>query len=798
MQETIVLGTGPRNIDGPEKLSGRARYAIDMVLPGMLHGRILRSPHPHARIVSIDASRALAIPGVMAVVTGADLPVLEDFPGDRPTLAQGIVRYVGDAVAAIAAETTDLADEALRLIDVTYDPLPAILDPETAMAPDALRLHASIAGPDGAELPPNVCHYYGAADGDLEAGFAAADLIVENRYTTGMAQCTPMEPHAALADVDIYGNVTVWSNTQTPYMVKNRLAALLRIPSHKVRVLVPPHIGGGFGCKTRMKAEGFAAALSRLARRPVKVVFSREEVFADTTVKHPFVIYVRDGVMNDGTLVARQVRSILDAGAYTDGTVGGLVTRNAAYGAVGVYKVPNFKLDNYRVYTNKPVGGAFRGFGVAQTTWAIESQMDIIADRLGIDPLELRLKNLMADGDLNPEQFRMDAVGSRPTVLRAAREIGWGEPLGGGDDGATAAGGGNGLARRNGTGAIKRGRGIAIGCKHFSIQTSAASIRVNEDGTFEIRSSVTDIGQGSRTIMAQIVAEEFRVPLERVTLHQIDTDVTPLDTGQSGSSTTVKAGHAVRLACIETRRKLFERAAKVLEAAADDLETADGEIFVTGSPAKSVSITGLFKSIPVNMPGSDYGPFLEDDAEIIGGAIFYPSKLKGADGGPMPKVGFSYCSQAVEVEVDTETGRIKVLKLVSILDPGKALNTTLTDGQIEGGVGFGIGTALLEELQFRDGALANGNLTDYRIPTALDVPEIANLTMGIEETDYANGPYGAKGIGEVVVCATAAAIANAVFDATGVRLTDMPMTPERVALALAARASGGGASGTTA
>jgi CO/xanthine dehydrogenase Mo-binding subunit len=295
--------------------------------------------------------------------------------------------------------------------------------------------------------------------------------------------------------------------------------------------------------------------------------------------------------------------------------------------------------------------------------------------------------------------------------------------------------------------------------------------------------------------MAQIVAEEFRIPLDQVRLVQIDTDVTPIDTGQSGSSTTVKAGHAVRLACLETKRKLFDRAAKLLEAAPTDLDTAGGEIFVQGSPAKAVRISQLFKTIPVNQPGSDYGPFLTDDAEITAGGMFYPADLKGSDGGPMPKVGFSYCSQAVEVEVDTETGRIKVLKLVSILDPGKALNSALTDGQIEGGVGFGLGTALLEELTFRDGRLANGNLTDYRIPTALDVPELGHLTMGIEETDYGNGPYGAKGIGEVVVCATAAAIAAAVHQATGVRLTEMPMTPERVALAIAAHAAGNGHTG---
>jgi carbon-monoxide dehydrogenase large subunit len=573
--------------------------------------------------------------------------------------------------------------------------------------------------------------------------------------------------------VDIYDNCTITCNTQTPYLVKQRVAEILEIAPHKVKILVPPHIGGGFGCKTRMKGEGIAAALSRVARRPVKLTYTREEVFADTTVKHPFVIYVKDGVMKDGTIVARQVRAILDAGAYTDGTVGGLVTRNAAYGAVGVYKIPNFKLDNFRVYTNKPVGGAFRGFGVAQTTWAVESQMDIIAERLGIDPLELRLKNLLQDGDYNPEKYLMDAVGSLATVRKAAELIEWGKPA---DPPISPTG--------------RRAKGIAIGCKHFSIQTSSAALKVHEDGSFEVRSSVTDIGQGSRTVMAQIVAEEFKVPMANVRVAHVDTDVTPLDTGQSGSSTTVKAGHAVRLACRETKRQLFERAATLLEAAPGDLDTASGQIFVKGSPDRSVEITQLFKKPAMGAPGYEYGPFLENDSEFVGGAMFYPSNERGPNGEPLPKVGFSYCSQAVDLEVDVETGRIKIHKLVSILDPGKPINDQLAIGQIEGGVGFGIGTGILEEMSFVDGRPTNPNLTDYRIPTALDVPNVDDLVFDQVETDFVYGPYGAKGIGEVVVCATSAAIANAIRNATGVRVQAMPLTQERVALAIAAHGNG--------
>ena len=769
MVDTFILGKSELNIDGPEKIAGRAKYAIDMSLPGMLHALVLRSPLPHAKIVSLDASRARALPGVLAVITARDLPVLEDFPGDRPVLALDRVCYIGDAVAAVAAETLDLAEEALKLIDVKYEELPAVFDPEVAMREDTpVIIHPSAKGPDGQPMAPNTCHYYGAKDGDLDAGFAAADFIVENRFTTGMAQCAPMEPHAALADVDIYDNCTVYCNTQTPYLVKQRVAEILQVAPHKIKVIVPPHIGGGFGCKTRMKGEGLAAALSRAARRPVKLVYTREEVFTDTTVKHPFVITIKDGVLKDGTLVARKIYSILDAGAYTDGTVGGLVTRNAAYGAVGVYRVPNFQLDNYRVYTNKPVGGAFRGFGVAQTTWAVESQMDILARMLDMDPLEIRLKNLLKNGELNPEQYLMDAVGSEPTVRRAAEEIEWGKP-------ASPAPGKH----------VARGKGIAIGCKHFSIQTSGAAVKVHEDGSFEVRSSVTDIGQGSRTVMAQIVAEEFKVPMSQVRVIRVDTDFTPLDTGQSGSSTTVKAGHAVRLACKDTKKKLFERAATLLEAAPTDLETEGGRIFVTGTPTRSVEIKALFKKIPMGAPGYEYGPFLEDDAELVGGAMFYPANERGPKGEPLPKVGFSYCSQAVEIEVDLETGRIKILKLVSILDPGKPINEALAIGQIEGGVGFGIGTGLLEEMSFKDGRPTNPNLTDYRIPTALDVPNVDDMIFGQVETDFAYGPYGAKGIGEVVVCATAAAIAAAVEDATGVRIKAMPLTQERIALAIA-------------
>ena len=775
MEENFILGKSPLNIDGPEKISGRAIYAIDMVLPGMVHGKVLRSPHPHAEIVGIDSSKAEALPGVCAVVTGEDLPILEDLPGDRPTLAQGRVRYVGDAVAAVAAETLDIAEQALSLIEVTYKELPAVFDPEESIKEDTVRIHASSKGPDGEEMPPNVCHYYKVRNGNMEQGFEESDFIVENRFTTGMAQTCPMEPHAALAQVDIYGNVVAWSNTQTAYSVKTKLARLLEVPSHKVRVVVPPHIGGGFGSKTRIKSEGIAAVLSKACLKPVKVVCTREEVFADTTVKHPFVIYIKDGVKKDGTLVAREIKEILDAGAYTEGTVGAYVTRNSAYGAVGVYATPNFKLDNYRIYTNKPVGGAFRGFGVAQTTWAVESQMDILAEMLNMEPLEFRLKNMLKDGDLNPEGYKMHAVGSHQSLAKAAEHIEWGKPPKNGT---------------NGNGSLVRGKGIAVGCKHFSIQSSSAALRIAEDESLEIRSSVTDIGQGSRTIMAQIAAEEFNIPLEKVRLVTVDTDVTPYDTGQSGSSTTFKAGHAVRLACKDAKRKLFARASEALEARADDLETKGGKIYVKGSPEKEIRIGELFKRIPTNGPGFDHGPFLEEGADIIGDATFYPVNETNPQGEVLPMVGFSYCSQACEIEVDTATGRVKILKFVSVLDPGKPLNTELVKGQIEGGVGTGIGTALMEEMQFSpNGRLTNGNLTDYRIPTALDVPEADNVILDIVETDYQNGPYGAKGIGEVVLCATAATIASAIYNATGVRIKDMPLTPERVAKALAEHSS---------
>jgi CO/xanthine dehydrogenase Mo-binding subunit len=752
-------------IDALEKVTGRAKYCFDMKLQGMLYGKVKRSPHPHARITGIDTSKAESHAGVWCVVTAKDYPQAYYGLGlsDQPLFAQDVVRYVGEPVAAVAAESERAAEEALHLIEVGYEELPAYLDPEEAISPGAQPIHPNYSRYKREYVTsdldlglPNVCNVYQVKKGDVERGFLEADLVVESRFTTAMiAQC-PLEPHVAIADVDLEGNITIWTNTQTPYRVKHQLCQMLRIPRHKVRIIVPPHVGGGFGNRVNMKAEGIAAALALKAKRPVKVAFTREEVFTSTTVRHPYIVYIKDGVRKDGRIIARYIKVILDGGAYAD--VGYLVTSAGSWGATAAYDIPNFHLLAIRAYTNHAVGGAYRGFGASQLQFAVESQMDIVAEKLGIDPVELRLRNLLDRGEENVEGKRLLTTGAKTCLLRAAELIGWGKPF------------------EKVKGGLRRGRGIALGARQFVRTASSAVVRVLDDETIEVWSSATDLGQGARTIIAQIAAEEFKAPLSSVKVRTVDTDVTPFETGQAGSSTTFKVGQAVRLACLDAKKQLFDIAAKRLDACVEDLDMENGKIFVKYEPERSIRVSELFTYIPVMRAGpfSEYG-------EIIGRATFTP---KGED--YTAKEAVSYSAQAVEVEVDVSTGSVRILKLVNVVDPGTPINPLLVEAQAEGGMCMGIGAALLEELKLdKQGRIVNPDFTDYKIPTALDVPTLGDVIVEVIETPYEQGPYGAKGIGEVVTMPTAAAIAHAIFDAVGVRLTHIPMTPQRIYEALA-------------
>ncbi|MCL5960163.1 MAG: molybdopterin-dependent oxidoreductase, partial [Chloroflexi bacterium] len=558
------------------------------------------------------------------------------------------------------------------------------------------------------------------------------------------------------------GTITVWSSAQTIYGIKQMLCDALDVSSSKVRVIVP-YVGGGFGGKVEIKTEAIAVALAQKSRRPVKVPFSREEVFVCATVRHPMVVYLKDGVKKDGTLVAREITMILNGGAYSE--YGYLTTRNAAFGAVGSYKIPNFKLDSYGVYTNQPIGGAFRGFGSAQVIWAIEQQMDMLAEKLGLDPVEFRMKNALQEGDINVSGERAHSVGARECLRRAAEAIEWS------------------TRTRNDGNVWKRGKGIALGNKYSIAPTaSCAFVKVHDDETIEIRTSADEMGQGSRTVLGQMAAEEFKVGMGKIRVVAGDTSITPYDQGSISSRTTYNTGNAVRLACKDVKRQIFEKAAERLEASPDDLETAGGKVYVRGTPQRSLRFGDLFS--PTLFAA---GKFLDRGAEFLGKDTWYQmSTGEDPDTGQGGRLVAFYIhgAQAVEVEVNVETGEVRVDRIVSAYDMGRAVNPKLCEAQIEGGIGMGIGSALYEEMVLDNGTVLNPTFMDYKIPTTLEIPSGEKVKAMIVEAPHSEGPFGAKGLGEGVMIPTAPAIANAIYNAVGVRIHDLSITREKVLNAL--------------
>lgn len=774
MEELRVVGHSVKRLDAPEKVTGRAPYVYDMTLPNMLWAKVLRSPYPHARIVSIDTSAAEKLPGVAAVITAADLPRALHGTGlsDEPTMAVDRVRFVGEAVAAVAAETEEIAEEALTLIRVEYEELPAVFDPEEAMRPDPPAIlhpdlstyeYSPVVPPRFDPDRPNVYNHYKIRHGDVEEGFRQADIIVENRFTTAMIQHCQMEPHVCIARVETDGSLTVWTSAQTIYGIKQMLCDALQMPSSRVRVIVP-YVGGGYGGKVEVKTEAIAAGLAMKTRRPVKLAFTREEVFTSATVRHPSVVYVKDGVKKDGTIVAREVTIILNGGAYSE--YGYLTVRNAAFGAVGTYRIPNFKLDSYGVYTNLPIGGAFRGFGSNQVVWAIENQMDIVAEKLGMDPVEFRRRNLLKEGDINVSGEVTHSYGARECLEKVVEEIRYYEK-----------------PSQPPSGPWRRGKGVALGNKYSIAPTaSCAFVKVHDDGTIEIRTSADEMGQGSRTVLAQIAAEEFKVSIDKVKVVAGDTLITPYDQGSISSRTTYNTGNAVRLACQDAKRQLFEHAAKLLEASPEDLETEDGKVFVRGVPEKFVRFCDLF--IPTLFAS---GRVLKEGGEIFGKATWYqyatPEDPETGQGGRLVAF-YIHGATGAEVEVNVETGEVRVIRICSAFDMGKAVNPKLCEGQMEGGIGMAIGSALYEEMVLDGGVVLNPNFMDYKIPTTMEIPGPSQVKCFIVEAPHREGPFGAKGLGEGVMIPCGPAIAAAVYDAIGVRIHDMPLSRERIWRAL--------------
>lgn len=751
-----VVGRPEARLDGEDKVTGKALYTVDVELPGMAHGKILRSPYAHARIKRVDARKAEGFPGVYAVITRDDQRGLGMFGAaykDQTIVAIDKVRYVGDPVAAVAAVDEATAEEALNLIAVEYDELPAVTSIEEALAPDAPLVHHSSSS--GGEMMgqhyeapkefagSNLCYRFSYAKGDVEEGFKKADHIFEDTFRFPRVQHFSMEPHATVADVD--GNhITLWTGTQEPFTLREHLSEIFHLPMNKIRIVVP-YVGGAYGGKLAVKTEPLAAALSWKAKLPVRLAHSVEESFK-TVTRHPARVQLKTGVTRDGKLVARQCLIHMETGAYAD--AGPRVTQKAGYRCFGPYRIPHIKTDAYTVYTNTVPAGAYRGFGTLQVTWAYESQMDIIAERLAIDPLDFRLKNLLSKGErYTPGDTPVDCD-LKAGLLRAAKAIGW----------------------HNKNNKPNRGRGLACCMKDGggTYKVASAAVKMNSDGSIILLTGTVEIGQGARTALSQIVAEELAVPLSRITVAQLDTDVTPYDVNTNASSSTVVMGLCVQRAAQDLKRQLLRHGAKVLQATPARLTLNHG--WIEGSKGKKISFENLMHKV-----------FSSRAGEIVGRGAYQDIKSKKAALGS-PTTFWEISWGGAEVEVDHETGAITLIKYVSLADVGQAIHPVLCEGQDEGGVMNAIGHSLMEEMVYQDGQLLNPNLVDYRVPTFNDLP--MTLETILVEDHNGPGPFGSKGTGEGGLLPVAPAIGNAVCRATGRRLFDLPLTPEKVWRAL--------------
>jgi CO/xanthine dehydrogenase Mo-binding subunit len=762
------IGIDVARADGPAKIRGAAQYTADVELPGMVYAKALRSTYPHARLVRVDASRAEKLAGVVAVLTHDDLKGMSAYFGpvvkDQPVVAIDRVRYAGEVIAAVAAEGRDVAEEALDLIEVEYEPLPAVFDPAEAMKPSAPILHTESARSKirldsfHFESNSNVLSIYHVEEGDIAVGFSESDEVFEDVYTSPKIQHAHIEPHAAAAYWEPSGKLVIYSSTQNPSSIRAQLAELFEIPQSKVRVIVP-FVGGGYGGKVHPRLEPLTATLARKARRPVQWVLTREEVFL-TGHCHASVVKIKTGVKKDGTLVARHVEGIYDTGAYA--LTGPSTSKNGGEVSGGPYRIKHQDLTTYCVYTNTPPTGPYRGFGVPQVCWAYESQMDDIARRLGIDPLELRLKNLLHEGETFVTGDKLVSVGISDCVQRAAEAVGWKEKAE--------------QSARELSGKV-RGKGLAVMIKTtMTPSNSSALVRMNADGSAVLLTSSVEIGQGTLTALAQIVAEELGLPVDRVSVTFPDTDFTPFDQSTSSSRTIFTMGGAARQAAHQIRQQLLEIGARVLEANVEDLQIVEGFLEVKGVPDKRRSIAQLFQARYGAAVGNMVGSY---DNQTTGGLDPSTGKGKGS--------AFHFMSAcAAEVEVDTETGKVTVKQVVSAVDAGKAINPRQCHMQNEGSMIMSLGSALFEEMVFDNGQPINSTFLEYMPPSMEDHPE--RFQSLLVETPHPEGPYGAKGVGEAGLGPIEPAIGNAVANALGgIRFKELPLRPDRILAALQAK-----------
>ena len=740
-----AVGRSPARSDGREKVTGAAQFATDVRLPKMAHAKAWRSPVAHARITGIDTSAAERAPGVVCVLTRDDLTDIDPYFGpaykDQPILAIDRVRYDGEPVVGVVARTQREAEAAVALVEVDLDPLPFVTTLDAALAPGAPLVHERLRAAghfsDLAGLRPvpgtNICHHW-----EYERGTAArlltGELVFDDTFVFPMVHHLSLEPHVVIAEV-ASGEITLWGATQHPFPVRKELAEIFNVPVARVRVIVP-YIGGAFGNKSYTKIEPLVVALARKAGVPVRLALTAEEAFK--TVRSPGArCRVRTKVDRDGVIQARHVEIHYQVGAYAD--VGPRVAQKAGYAAGGPYRIPDLRIDSYAVYSNTTPSVAFRGYGVPQVTWAYESQMDLIAAALGIDRVEIRRRNLVRRGDAIMPGDRPADGDYVEGLEKAAAAIGWTVPLG-----------------------RDEGRGVACTIKApLAPSVAMAVARLHVDGSISILCGTVEIGQGARTVMAQIAAEELGVPLDRVRVVPVDTQAAPYDQATSSSRSTTMVGKAVQLACSDLRRQIATIAAGLLQVDAGTVDMRDGQVRAGGRSLRLAEVVTGYYGLP-------------------GGELIGRGTVRGERGGLLGGIVpfWEAATSAVRVRVDRETGRIDVLDYASVADVGRAINPQQCEGQDEGAAMMGLGHTLFEEMLYEDGQLLNAGLLEYRVPTFADLP--GSFRSILIENEDGTGPFGAKGIGEGGLIPTSPAVASAIWEATGARPHVLPMTPERV------------------
>jgi CO/xanthine dehydrogenase Mo-binding subunit len=768
MANFSVVGQSVYRKDASQKVTGAVLHVGNIEMPGMLHVAVLRSPYAHARITRIEKSRAEKVPGVAVVLTGAEIakmPGVDPHFGpafrDQPILCVEKVCYVGDPVVAVAAVDRRTAEDALQLVEVDYEPLAAVTDVLEAVKPESPLVHethrpakafADLAHVKAGQKS-NICYHFKLRLGDVDKAFAEADRVFEDTFSSPPAQHMPMEPHVTLAYLDESQRINIWTASQTPSYVRTEIANTFGVPMNRVRVRIP-YLGGGYGAKLYAKLEPLVTALTLITKKPVRYALTREEEFL-TITKHKVIAKIKTSIKN-GEITGRKCEVYWDTGAYAE--IGPRIVHKSGYTSAGPYRIPNVWIDSYCIYTNHVPAGAFRGFGVPQVIWAYDSQTDMVARAIGADPVEFRMRYALGEGEAFATGTPVRSFGVKQALQEAAKAVEFAKPS----------------AKSSGT--KRRGKGVACGVKAvLTPSISGAIVMMNADGTVNVLSSTVEMGQGSETMMGQIVAEELGVSFDRVHVVQPDTDITPYDTITAGSRSTYHMGNAVRMAAGKVKAVLCEAVGKKLEVNPEDLVMQNNRIHVRGSEERGMSIGDAFLV-----------KFGSAGTTITGEAICQP------EAAPMdPETGQSEkCTEfwfpsatSAEVEVDTETGKVKLLQFYSVGDTGTAINPRHCEQQLLGSAITHLGLTLFEEMIFDQGQLVNGSLLDYQVASFKDLPD--HFRPIIVQVPHETGPFGAKGVGETGTLTVSAAIANAIEDATGVRIRDLPITPERLLRALA-------------